>query len=405
MSSFFHRMKFVKWKDILSIFVFLFALPISWFFRTKRKHIWLVCERSDEARDNAYWFYKYMLENHPEQDCVYALKKSSVDFEKVKALGGEVIGFGSLKHWIYYLSAEVNISSQKEGKPNAAVCYLLEIYGLRKNKRVYLKHGITHNDLKWQYRDVTKFWLYICSSQREYEFCGEKFGYDEETMALTGMCRFDNLDNELTDEKTVFIMPTRREWLARPIKEYQKYDDVFHFENTEYFRSWSALLENESFNRCIEQNGLNVIFFLHPTMQKYSAAFLGLKTKATIKTSLDVDLQEMMKRAGLMITDYSSVAFDFAYMKKPLLYFQFDYDKFREGNYQEGYFSYREDGFGRVCTNCEEVANEFCDIVNSNMELPEKYRRRTENFFAFDDRKSCERTYLAIMQKLKEAQS
>ena len=90
--------------------------------------MWLVCEEYNEARDNGYWLYKYIRKAHPEQDVVYAINKESVDYEKIKNLG-EVIQYGSIKHWAYYLAASINISSQKGGKPNAAVCYLLEVYG------------------------------------------------------------------------------------------------------------------------------------------------------------------------------------------------------------------------------------------------------------------------------------
>lgn len=399
MNYFFKQLRFVKTKDILAFFVFIFALPFSWIYRLKRKNLWLICERSNEARDNGYWFYKYMRENHPEQDCVYAIKSISPDYEKVKEIFGEVIEFGSFKHWVYYLTADINISSQKEGKPNAAVCHLLEIYGLRKNRRVYLKHGIVHNDLKWHYYDVTKMWLYICSAKRELDFCQKNFGYPERTIFLTGLCRFDNLNNDILDKKTVFVFPTSREWLARPINEYEKYDNIYDFENTEYFKEWSSFLTNKKVNDCIEAKKLNLIFFLHPIMQKYSSSFEKLNTKVSIKTSLDVDLQKMIKSAGIMITDYSSVAFDFAYMKKPLLYFQFDVEKFREGHYQEGYFSYENDGFGKVCKESSQLAKAFCDIVENNMEMEEKYINRVEDFFAFYDNKNCQRVYDAIKEK------
>lgn len=397
---FFHQLKFVKFKDFLACFLFIIALPISWFWKLKHKKLWLVCERADEARDNGYWFFKYVIENYPEQDCAYALKRKSVDYEKVNSLGGKIIEFGSLKHWIYYLSAEVNISSQKEGKPNAAVCHLLEIYGLRKNKRVYLKHGIVKDDLKWHYYDVTKMWLYICSAEREMEYCREKFGYPKESIVLTGLCRFDNLDKELTEKNTIFIMPTSREWLARPIKEYKKYDDIESFENTEYFNAWKSILENDVFNKWIEKYGLKVIFFLHPNMQKYAKYFIGLKTKAEILCSNDIDLQYMLKKAGLLITDYSSVFFDFAYMKKPLLYYQFDIDKFREGHYQQGYFSYEKDGFGCVCESSDALVDNFCELVSNNLIMPQKYLAKVESFFGFNDKKNCERTYLAIKDRL-----
>ena len=42
-----------------------------------------------------------------------------------------------------------------------------------------------------------------------------------------------------------------------------------------------------------------------------------------------------------MITDYSSVFFDFSYMRKPVIFYQFDEKKFRKAQYAEGYFSYK----------------------------------------------------------------
>ena len=399
---FFSQLRFVKPKDILAFITFFIALPVSWIYKTRRKHMWLICERSNEARDNGYWFYKYMCENHPEHDCVYAITRDSADYDKVNNLQGELIEFGSLKHWIYYLSAEVNISSQKEGKPNAAVCHFLEIYGLRKNKRVYLKHGIVHNDLKWHYYDVTKMWMYICSSNREKSFCEERFGYPKGSIVLTGLCRYDNLNNDILDKQTVFIMPTSREWLARPIKEYEKYDDIYDFSKTEYFNAWKNFLINSKVNEIITKYKLNVVFFLHPNMQKYSDYFKNLNTKAKILCSKDVDLQYMLKKSALLITDYSSIFFDFAYMKKPLLYYQFDYQKFREGHYQEGYFSYNNDGFGEVCTSEIQLVKSFCSLVENNMKMPEIYSKKVDSFFAFHDDQNCQRTYIEIIKKLSE---
>lgn len=402
MSYFFKQLKFVKWRDILACFVFLFAWPVSLVYRLKRKDLWLVCERKDEARDNGYWFYKYMRESHPEKDCVYAIDKKSPDYEKVKNIGGQVIPFGTFKHWVYYLTAKVNISSQKEGKPNAAVCHLLEIYGIRKNKRVYLKHGIIKDDLKWHYYDVMKVWLYTCAAKREADYVLQKFSYPEDTVVLTGLCRYDNLDNSLTDKKEILIMPTSREWLARPVAEYEKYDDISHFENTEYFRCWKDLLSNESFNAFIEKNGLHVVFFLHPNMQKYSKYFKNISANIEVSDNRDYDLQTLMKKSALMITDFSSVYFDFSYMRKPLIYYHFDYEKYREGHYQEGYFSYRDDGFGAVEVTAAGVVDEFLRLAENNFEMPLEYRDRVENFFEFNDKNNCERVYRAITDKLKK---
>ena len=140
-------------------------------------------------------------------------------------------------------------------------------------------------------------WLYICTAKREYDYCKKTFGYTDDNMALAGLCRFDNLDDSIKDNKTIFIMPTSREWLAHPIKEYGEIDDIYNFTNTEYFQAWKSVLENENFNKCIKENELNVVFFLHPSMQRFSDYFLDLKTNVSIKTTEDVDLQYMLKKS------------------------------------------------------------------------------------------------------------
>ena len=204
------RLKFVKSKDIVQIFPMTGALICSWFYKFMHRNVWLVCERKSDARDNGYWFYKYLCENHPEIEAVYAIDKKSVDYTKVAALG-KVIQFGSFKHWLYYWTAKKNVSSQKEGKPNAALCFILEVYlGMRKN-RVYLKHGIIKDYQRWIFKDISKINLMICGAKREYEYINQHFGYTTDELALTGLSRYDNLLTPHTVKRQILVMPTQRE--------------------------------------------------------------------------------------------------------------------------------------------------------------------------------------------------
>ncbi len=128
-------------KDLLHIFYFIMAFPVSLLYKKFRKSLWLICDNEKRSQDNGYWLFRYILDKHPEQDVLYAINKKSPDYKRVSA-SKRVVQYGSFMHWVYYLSAEKNISSQKGGKPNAAVCYLLEVYGVLKNTRVFLQHGI-----------------------------------------------------------------------------------------------------------------------------------------------------------------------------------------------------------------------------------------------------------------------
>ena len=100
--------------------------------------------------------------------------------------------------------------------------------------------------------------------------------------------------------------------------------------------------------------------------------------------------------SAALITDYSSIFFDFAYMNKPLAYYQFDYDKFRSGHYQEGYFSYKRDGFGPVINSAEELMWWIKNVIACSFANEQKYTDRINEFFTLRDTKNCERTYNAI---------
>ena len=64
-------------------------------------------------------------------------------------------------------------------------------------------------------------------------------------------------------------------------------------------------------------------------------------------------MQGLYARCALLVTDYSSVAFNVAYIDRPVVYFQFDRDEMLGGRHvgRKGYFEYERDGFGPVVTD------------------------------------------------------
>ena len=53
-------------------------------------------------------------------------------------------------------------------------------------------------------------------------------------------------------------------------------------------------------------------------------------------------MQELFARARVLVTDYSSIAFNAAYLERPVVYFQFDADEVLAGGHvgRAGYFDY-----------------------------------------------------------------
>ena len=395
MGSLKEKFERVKIKDILSGFTMIAAIPQAMYLKKKRTDMWLICEDYNEARDNGYWLYKYIREEHPEQDCVYAINKKSVDYKKVKDLG-EVIQYGGYKHWVYYLAADKNISSQKGGKPNAAICYVLEVYGILKNKRAFLQHGVICSDMPWCYYENTKMSLFVCGAKKEYDFIKETYGYPEGYVKYLGLTRFDGLHDFKVKKNQILVMPTWREWIGTPTSISKEMDDMTSFTSTEYFKTWNGFLNSDKIAEILEKNNLEMLFYPHRQMQPYIDEFSTGSDRITIADWKKYDVQQLLKESAFLITDLSSIFMDFGYMRKPLLYYQFDMEKFRKAQYQQGYFEYDRDGFGPVCKTLDEVETQLERYAENGLRIEDEYKKREEEFFPLWDTDNCKRNYEAI---------
>ena len=393
LNYFLEKIKDVKPADYLSLFPMTAALILRPFFIKKFKNTWLVCEEPFEARDNGYRFFKYMCENQPQQKCFYAIKKDSVDYKKVKNLG-EVIEHGSIKHWLAYFLCRYNISSQKGGKPNAAVCSFMELNGRFKPKNVFLQHGIIINDLEWLYADRSCIKYFITSTIPEAKFIDSRFGYPRGTVRLTGMPRLDNLHDVKISPRRILIMPTWRYWFNLKSKQNENTDS--NFETSEYLEKWLEILSCQKMKDLIKKHNLDVVFYPHRNMQNHIDIFKKIDSPVTVASWEDYDIQELLKSSEMMITDYSSVFFDMVYMKKPVIFYQFDEEKFRANQYAEGYFDYNSTPFGKSFKNCSDVLSELENIINSDFKVSDSYLAEHKKIFKYWDSKNSERIFLML---------
>lgn len=393
--TFWGKLKRVKFGDLLHIFKFLAACLACLFLRGKHRDLWLICDTENEARDNGYWLFKYVREQHPEQEAVYAINRHSPDYARVAKLGATV-HYGSLKHWIYYLLASKNISSQKMGKPNAAICYVLEVYGILKNVRVFLQHGIIMADLSYLYYPHTKMRLFVCSTYREWKYVNDNYGYPQGYVQQLGICRLDGLHDFQVKKGQVLIMPTWRMYIRNEIRSANHEKALEEFRATEYFQCWNALLNHKGLYELAEKWDLQIVFYPHREMQRFLDAFQISHPRVTVASWPQFDVQELLKSSACLITDFSSVALDFAYMKKPLLYYQFDTGKYRESHNASGDFDYETDGFGPLLHDADRVIERLGQLAERGFENEEVYLKRHASYFDLWDRDNCRRNYEAI---------
>ncbi len=398
MSKFFKKFKYVKLRDIFHIFLFLFALPIALIYKQKRKNLWLICDNGTEATDNGFVLFKYICETHPEQDCVFAVYKSSTDYETVKNIG-KTVEYGSFMHWVLYLTARVNISSQKSGKPNYAVCNLLEVYGILKNNRVFLQHGVILTDIEFLYYENTKMSMFVTSTYREWEYVDGRYGYPKGIVTMTGLPRFDNLHDITPEKGQILIMPTWREWLGEAALTKNVKSDIARFTETDYYKRWNEIICSDRLREVCEKYGCKVMFYLHRDAQRYADCFKSDNPYLTVCKYPQYTAGELIKSASFMITDYSSVQIDFAYMKKPLCYYHFDYEEFSQKHYHKGYFDYQADGFGPVYEAADDLVDYIERSAAGGFKNTEPYISRHKEFFNLYDKDNCKRNYEAIKER------
>ena len=131
----------------------------------------------------------------------------------------------------------------------------------------------------------------------------------------------------------------------------------------------------------------------HPNMQSFPKLFHADKRVGFLDSS--TPYREVYAKSNLVVTDYSSAVFDFAYLRKPVLYTQFDSEEFFKGEhmYTKGYFDYERDGFGEVEYDLDSTVDRIIEYMENGCRLKEKYRERMDSFFAFDDQNNCRRVF------------
>lgn len=93
--------------------------------------------------------------------------------------------------------------------------------------------------------------------------------------------------------------------------------------------------------------------------------------------------------SNMLITDYSSVFFDYANLKRPMLFYMYDLEQYK-GDTRDFYIDLQELP-GPILKSEEEVIDSIKNIENIEKEYKEKYRKFNEKFNYLDDKDSSKR--------------
>lgn len=366
--------------------------------REQKKKIWLCSDRTNRADDNGEVMFTYLCEHAEDEiEPYFVIDKDTADWERMGKIGKVVEPF-SKEHKILFLLNEFSLSSQA----NKAVINpfgKLEYYYrdlMYDKKLVFLQHGITKdNQSKWLNKYNRNLFGFVVTTKPEYDSVFEyDYFYTPERVWLTGMPRYDRLYHN--EKKYVTIMPTWRKTLSAGTDASGVWLLGKEFADSAYFKFYNELLNDERLLSAAKQYGYQICFMPHPNTVSGLHYFKHHPDVQFLDTAYSY--RDIFAETDLMVTDYSSVAFDFAYLRKPIVYSHFDKKEFFSGghSYTEGYFDYERDGFGEVEETKEQVVDRIIEYMASGCQMKAEYLERIEKTFAFNDKNCSQRVYEMI---------
>lgn len=360
------------------------------------KKLWLICEKyAAMAQDNALYFFRYCMKELPKKEkkhILYVMDKTVPDYEAVREYDENVIQFMSFRYMIYLCAAQYLISTDAIrhfyiwDSPNSIFKVL---YQARKHL-IFLQHGVL--GFKQCHRTFHKLGgnrmaRFVVSSEYERDIVEKYFEYDREDILVTGLSRWDVLQNRADNaNKQILLMPTWRLWL--------EYASPEVFRESDYFQNYKAFLTDETLLSLLKREGITLYFYIHPKFREYIAEFENKSEQIQLIPFGTRPLNELLMSCHLLITDYSSVAWDVYHQEKPVIFYPFDIDTYEE--VQGMYMDLETEGFGDVVYTKQDLLNTIASYIQNGFKEKECYAQKRGVLLPYRDQDNSKRVYEQI---------
>ncbi|MCC3267752.1 CDP-glycerol glycerophosphotransferase family protein [Arthrobacter gengyunqii] len=379
--------------------------------RARYQDAWLVMDRPDHGFDNGEHFYRYLARHQPDINAWFVLKSDSPDWSRLQDEGFRLVPWGSDELVLLALNAKYRISS------DAALPSYFPIdrrrFGGGAGRFVFLQHGVIWNDLSRWLNDK-RLDRFITSTPAEYASLtadGSVYTVTEREVRLTGLARFDalhqraeQLERQGSAPTTITVMPTWRmnvaEDMSRAATAAERRAILL---DSAFYRQWMAFISDPRLLALLRRTGFRLAFFVHPSL---AAELTGdaLPGHVELYPRPGVSLHDLVLESAAFVTDYSSTAFDAAYIDRNVLYFQFDAATFLRGDHpaRPGYFDYRRDGFGPVAGSVDELLENLEALERNGFAGSPVYTGRAAGTFAYRDAGNCARIFESVLELEKD---
>lgn len=333
-----------------------------------------------QASDSPRAIYDYLKEHHPEYDLVWVCKEENKEsFEGIP----HVVKF--TKEWVDTISkAKFWISNARNpawlSKPKETI-YIQSWHGTPLKKLALdmdevSMPGTNTSKYKANFKKEANNWDYLIAPNKySKEIFKRAFGYNG-LILESGYPRNDylinNKDNHSLkdqfketlnlpkDKKVILYAPTWR-------------DDEFYDVGKYKFEIKMDIA------RMKEKYGKDYILVLR--MHYLIADNLDVSEFGdfVVDCSKHSDIKDLYMVADVLITDYSSVFFDYSLLGKPIIFFTYDLKKY-EGQLRGFYFDFKKLAPGDICETNDELLSSLDKVVAGNYSLSDEKRAFISQF-------------------------
>ena len=330
------------------------------------KYIWLFGENLGKtSNNNSYYFWKEINAKQDEIRKLFVMAKNKENKKHYRKLDKEsrknVIWKDSLKHWKYYRKSDLCFVtlSYKDVQPSKFILKKVDLAII--SPIVYLQHGtLGMKKIGYQGKsynnDMFRFIYYNKNIKdilinennfKEYQlkYCEYHPRYKEL------LIKNEEYKSKNKDKKSILWFITWRDYFGDN-KETEKFIEKI-----------KSTINNYKLTKFLQDEKYNLKICLHQFFDKEKIEYMTNKLKnenIEIVTPDKVDVMDEISKNDILITDYSSLAFDFTLLGKPVILYQPDiniYSKYREFYYLEEMKKYSITKVNTLVT--ELMKNEF----------------------------------------------
>jgi len=388
-------MNIIKTAPHLILFLISFFIP-------KKRNLWIFGSWFGEKyTDNSKYLFEYILKNHHEINAVWITANKKL-YNELQVNNIKVCYKYSFKGIWYVLRAKVVIFVQS---CNADIMHGINWY---RTKYIQLWHGIPLKKIKYdddlivknlkllKIKLLIKKYLYpvlyekftfmtACSNEDRGHFSSAFLIYNEK-IKITGYPRNDALFSPIqknNDKYKIIYMPTFRGDKGSSFDFFTPYGFNINF------------IEK----KLTDING-ELYLKLHPVNKPTEKIINDIKQSKNIFFYDDSkDIYDELSTYNILITDFSSVYFDYLLTNQPIIAASFDFDLYVNKDRQL-YYDYNKIMPAPMCNNWNEVIT-WIEKFNDDSSLYAEKRKKIKNkFHKYQDGNSCKRVYYEILRLL-----